>query len=292
MLRRDGPDLACQFTAADGLDLVRVDLGQQPVLSAGKQNAAGFLGGKNAFFAEHIAEFRNALLPYCRKHFLAQKLQIALPVVPVGLRHGVRAHKGRSEIHHMMLLQLSDHAQRFAFFPGRQAVAALGLCGRRAEANHFIQRGGGFCLQLFLACRLCGTHGGQDAAACGEDVQIARAVQLERQLVLPPAAEDQMRVRVDQTGRDQLPSGVDRLRVGSRRRCAGSDLRNHIVFNEYPCVFQNADLALRPASPRRGSLRCGKHTDVGDQRSLHCLFLSDQRSSCATACSTTALPAT
>ena len=49
------------------LDLVRVDLGQQPVLSAGKQNAAGFLGGKNALFAEHIAEFRNALLPDCRK---------------------------------------------------------------------------------------------------------------------------------------------------------------------------------------------------------------------------------
>ena len=118
MLRRDGPDLTCQLTAADGLDLVRVDLGQQPVLSAGKQNAAGFLGGKNALFAEHIAEFRNALLPYCRKHFLAQKLQIALPVVPVELRHGVRAHKGRSEIHHMVFLQLSDHAQRLALLLG------------------------------------------------------------------------------------------------------------------------------------------------------------------------------
>ena len=118
MLRRDGPDLACQLTAADGFDLVRVDFGQQPVLSAGKQNAAGFLGGKNALFAEHITEFRNALLLYCRKHFLAQKLQIALPVVSVGLRHGVRAHKGRSEIHHMVFLQVPDHAQRFAFFPG------------------------------------------------------------------------------------------------------------------------------------------------------------------------------
>ena len=99
-------------------------------------------------------------------------------------------------------------------------------------------------------------------------------MQLEHQLVLPPAAEDQMRVRVDQTGRDQLPAGVDRLRAGSRRRCAGPDLRNHIVFNEYPCVFQNADLALCPAAPRGGSLRRGQHTDVGDQRSFHCLFLS------------------
>ena len=97
MLRRDGPDLACQLTAADGFDLVRVDLGPQPMLSAGEQDAAGFLGGKDALFAEHIAEFRNALLPYCRKHFLAQKLQIALPVVPIGFRYGVRAHKGRGK---------------------------------------------------------------------------------------------------------------------------------------------------------------------------------------------------
>ena len=68
---------------------------------------------KNALFAEHIAEFRNSLLPYCRKHFLAQKLQIALPVVPVGFRYGVRAHKGRSEIHHMMF---------FAAFRSRAAL--------------------------------------------------------------------------------------------------------------------------------------------------------------------------
>lgn len=192
----------------------------------------------------------------------------------------------------MVFLQLSNHAQRFAFFPGRQAVAALGLCGRRAEAKHFIQRGGGFCLQLFLACRLRCTHGGQNAAACGEDVQIARAVQLERQLVLPPAAEDQMRVRVDQTGRDQLPSGVDRLRVGSRRRCAGPDLRDQIVLDQDPCVFR---MQISPcALPPRAAVPCGVASIpmlVISVLFIACSF-PGQRSSCAKACSTTALPAT
>ena len=118
MLCRDGPNFAGQLASADSFDLVRVDFGQQPVLSAGKQNAAGFLGRKDALFAKHITEFRNALLLYRRKHFLTQKIQIALPVVSVGLRHGVRAHKGRSNIHHMVFSQVSNHAQRLALLLG------------------------------------------------------------------------------------------------------------------------------------------------------------------------------
>ena len=39
VLRRDGPDLACQLTAADGLDLVRVDFGQHGDFSRSKKDS-------------------------------------------------------------------------------------------------------------------------------------------------------------------------------------------------------------------------------------------------------------
>lgn len=191
----------------------------------------------------------------------------------------------------MVFLQLSDHAQRFAFFPGRQAVAALGLCGRRAKAEHFIQRGGGLRLQLLLACRLCCTHGGQDAAACGEDVQIARAVQLERQLVLPPAVEDQMRVRVDQTGVTSFPPA---LIVCASAAAGAVPVPTCAITSFSMNIHAFFRMQISPcALPPRAAVPCGVASIPMLVISvLFCLFLSRQRSSCATACSTTALSAT
>ena len=165
----------------------------------------------------------------------------------------------------MAVVQVLDDLQSLQLVLGSQTVAALGLHGGGTQAQHLVQSLGGLLGQLLLGGAAGGVGGGLDAAAGVLDLQIGLAVQLHAQLVLAPAAEDQVGMRVDQTGSDQLALSVDDLGVSDLGSSPGADLSDHAVLDQDPGVLQDLDVALLSAG--LGGLTHGgcQHTNIGQQ---------------------------
>ena len=269
MLGGDRAKLARENGATDRLDLVGVDLGDQATAPRTGQDHAALLGGKHALFAEYVAEAGEAVLRGGGDHFLAQKPQIARAVVPVFRRDGVRAHKGRHQLDWLERLEPPDRAQLLQLLFGGEAVAALDLAGRRAPAEHRFQLWQRLLHERRFTRGAGGLNGGQNAAAARQNFKVAHAVQLKPQLVLTPAAEDQMRVRVHKARRDQAALCVKHLRRAAVGRRAGAGGGDHAVLGKEPCVFGHGDLTLRRAAPGLVTGGRGKQADVLDQQAFH-----------------------
>ena len=91
--------------------------------------------------------------------------------------------------------------------------------------------------ELLLAGLTGGVRRGLDTAARILDVEIARAVKLETELVLAPAAEDEVGVSVDKAGGDEVTLRVDDLRALGGGQSAGADGGDDAVLNEDPGVL-------------------------------------------------------
>ena len=94
-------------------------------------------------------------------------------------------------------------------------------------------------------------------------------MELHAQLVLPPAAEDQVGVGVHQTGGDQVALGVNDLSAGGGGGRAGAHRVDDPVLHQDPGVLQNLDLALLGALLGGLALGGGQHTDVLYQNVSH-----------------------
>ena len=271
MLGGDGPDLAGQLGAADGFDLVGVDLGPQAVFQAGFQHLAGLLRGEGVGFAEHVAVFGDALFLHLGHHLLADQPDVLRPVGLVLGGHQMGPHKGGHDVHGVAVVEVFDHLQGFQLMLSGQAVAALGLAGGDAKAHHLVQSPGGLLGQLFLGGLAGGVGGGLNAAPGVLDLQIGLAVELQAQLVLPPAAENQVGVGVHQAGGGQLALGVDGpIR---RRGGAGPHLGDDAVLHQDPGVLEDLDFPLLRALSGAGTTGGGQHADVGDN-GFHVVLLS------------------
>ena len=99
-----------------------------------------------------------------------------------------------------------------------------------------------------------GAHGGKDAPARGQDLQIGLALQAQLKLGGAVAGPDQVGVRVDEAGHDHPPAGVQGRFGGDRRRAArGLTRRRRCAhLDQHGAVRENAQAAqaapaLRPA---------------------------------------------
>lgn len=63
VLSRDRADLTGELAAADGLDLVGVDLGTQAILETRFEHLTGLFDGEGVGFAEDVAELGDAPAP-------------------------------------------------------------------------------------------------------------------------------------------------------------------------------------------------------------------------------------
>ena len=218
------------------MDLVGVELWQQTVGLAGQQDPPGFLRRKDALLAEHIAEPGQPFRRRPGDHLLTKQPEIALPVGLIFRRQSVGSQKGGGQIHGAFLPQLPDDPQLPQLGLRFQTVAALGFAGGDAEALHFQKGAPALFQKLRLRGGAGGPHGGKDPAAPGQNVQIGDAVELVGQLILPPAAEDQMGMGVGQTGRGQSALRVDDLLrpAGRLALTYGSD---DPVLRQHPGIF-------------------------------------------------------
>ncbi len=165
----------------------------------------------------------------------------------------------------MALVKVLDDLERLELVLGGKAVAALCLHGRGAEAQHLVERLLRLAGKLLLAGLARGVRRGLDAAACVLNIKIARAVQLEPQLVLPPATENEVRVRVHKAGRDEMALRIDDLRALTGGNRAGADGGDDAVLDEHPRILQEFDFTLLLAATGASALGRRQQADVSDQ---------------------------
>ena len=242
-----------------------MDLGTQTVLEARLEHLTGLLHRKGVSLAEHVAELRDALLLNERHHLLAHKADVLGAVGFVLGGHKVRAHEGRDHVHRVPLVEVADHTQRLELMLGGKTVAALGLAGGRAEGHHLIESLRCLCGQFLLGGSARGVGGGLDAAAGILDLEIGLTVELHAQLVLPPAAENKVRMGIHEARRDELSLGVDDLRPRGCGSLAGADGGDHAVLDEHPCVLEKLDFTLLCAAMGARALGRGEQADVFHQ---------------------------
>lgn len=89
----------------------------------------------------------------------------------------------------------------------------------------------------WLAGLTGGVRRGLDAAARVLNVEIACAVELETQLVLAPAAEDEVGMGVDKAGGDEVALRVDDFRALDGGNRAGTDGGDDAVLDEHPRIL-------------------------------------------------------
>ena len=136
-----------------------------------------------------------------------------------------------------------------------QAIAALGLDGRRAGAEHAFQATLGALGELFFGFRSGGGYSAENAPAGGEDLLIARPRDPLGKLPCPPAGEHQVGVAIDKTRKNDATPGVDALGVGRdpnrcRQPVRGADVNKVLAASRDGGVGKLTDLLLSLADGR------------------------------------------
>ncbi|MNX64195.1 N-formimino-L-glutamate deiminase [compost metagenome] len=242
VIGRDGAQLGGEHGPAGVAQLVGVQLGPEVLALGGAQDLGRLLGGEDPLLAEHVAEARQATDGDAGDGLGAEPLDVGVGVLALG--HRVGPHEGRHHVDGLVAVELVEHLELLELGVEVEAVAALGFNGGRAVGEH------GRKVTLGLAVE--GVEGGLaglldrrvDAAARRHDLGVGGAPGAQFELALAAAAEDQVGVRVDQTGGDDAAAGVhlggvrvdratghdlvggadgDDLAVGDRNRPVGDD---------------------------------------------------------------------
>ena len=149
-----------------------------------------------------------------------------------------------------------------------EAVARLDLEGRDAVAHQRLDAPAGAGEKLVLALAACCTHGRDDAAAGARDLVVGGAGQPQLELVRAVAAIDDVRVAIDQAGRDPAALAVDRLgRLEGRGIGLGTGIDDAAVRRRDDALLDNSEA-------RRGR-HGGKPRAAPDAVTLHAATLAD-----------------
>ena len=160
---------------------------------------------------------------------------------------------------------LARDAQHAQFVLDGQAIAGLDLDHRHAVRDQVIGSSQRAVQQIGIAGGAGGRNGGADAAARLRDFLVAGAFQPEREFAAAIAAEHQMRVAIDQRGRDECPLQLDLLPIGVilRQIACIPDPGNPPLLDCNRSVFDQT-IARRPCDQRRGFA-------VGEDSACHTL---------------------
>ena len=146
----------------------------------------------------------------------------------------MRAEEGGAHRDAVGLAQPPRHAQLLALVFEREAVAGLDLDGAHAVGQQLFEARRGLREERVFVGLARGAHRGDDAAAGLRHLFVAGAGQPHRELVGALAAVDQVRVAVDQAGRDERAAavvprqrGVARPAVRRARRSSDRALLDH-----------------------------------------------------------------
>ena len=209
MLGRDRANFSGKLRSADRIDLIGMNLRNQSVFFACFEDRARFIGRKDARLTKDVAEFCKFLHSNLGDHFFTQQLNIILAMRLKGRWQGMCAEECRSQIHRMPFIQVADHAKLFQLLFCVKAIAAFGLASRCTKAKHFVKSSLSFQGQFFFGRCVACIDRRKNPAARSQNFQVRNVPDFHCKLVLPPSAENQMRMRVNEAGRHKAAFCVD-----------------------------------------------------------------------------------
>ena len=122
--------------------------------------------------------------------------------------HGVGTKPGGDDVHGSLQAKSVGHLHESELRIQVQAVAGLRLDRRHAMGQHLVRPTSAVGHELALRGGPCRGHRGEDPATRCQDVEIGRATPAEFQFTFPTTGEQQMRMRIDEAGRDRAAPGI------------------------------------------------------------------------------------
>ena len=119
------------------------------------------------------------------------------------------AHEGRRQRDGLHGAKPTDGSQHAKLGLDVEPVSALHLRGRRATGEHRVEPRQAAGDEVRFRRRAGSGHSLHDASAPGRDLGIAGAGEPVLELVAAIAGKYEVRVRIDETGHDDMPSAVD-----------------------------------------------------------------------------------
>lgn len=197
-----------QRGAAEIAQLFGMQLDRQAMPVRGLEHALGLRRREADALAERIDRIDQSFLRQCRQHGVADQRDVVVGAIGVFGRQGMRAEEGRVHGHAIRLPEPPRDAQLLALGGEVQAVARFDLDRGDALGQQRLEPRRGLREQRVFVGGAGGPHGRHDAAAGACDFLVAGAGEPHRELVGTLAAIDQMRVAVDQAGRDPRAVGI------------------------------------------------------------------------------------
>ena len=206
------PSSAASSAPPDGASSSACEPEPQPVARGGLEDASRLVRAEHPVLAEDVAEPRPAVGGHPGELVLDHRPDVRLRAVGARAELGrdrVRAEVRRHDLDRALATELIRRLDQPDLGLEVEAVARLGLDGRDAVAEHLVEPApavGEQRLGRGLARR---GHRRQDPAAGLEDLEIAGAALAHLPLALAGAREQEVRVRIDQAGRDRAAAGVE-----------------------------------------------------------------------------------
>ena len=205
-----GTQFGGQFRSTQGNNLVGVQLQAETHVAGGGEQAARLLDGEDAFLAEYVAELGKLLVADGGHDVADEKVHIVVRAAPILLGHGVCAEEGGDDVHTAVFVtrQAAHHAEHLQFRILVQPVAALAFYGGDAHLRHAFQQAFGAIAQLDVVAGAGVPDSADDASSAAHDVHVAVPPQSPAELLGPFAAEDEVRVRIHESGQHAAAAGV------------------------------------------------------------------------------------
>ena len=162
-------------------------------------------------------------------------------------------------------LDRARHAQHAHFLFDGQAIARFHFDHRDTVCEQIVDAAHSAGKQVLIRCLPRRRNSRTDAATGLRDLFIARALETKCKFAAAIAAKNEMRVAIDQRGRDECPLQLDLLPLGVILRQIGCipDPGNPPLLDCNRSVFDQT-IARRPCDQRRGFA-------VGEDSACHTL---------------------
>ena len=192
-----------------------MQLDRQAEFARPLEQAADFRAAEADGLAEPVDRVDQIFARQRRQHLVADQRHVVGAPIRELRRQRVQAQETGAHADAQLAAESTRHAQHAAFAVQLQAVAGLDLQRGHAVGEQGAGARQGLRVKAVLAGGTGGLDGGGNAAAGARDFLVTGAVQTQVEFVGAIAAEHEMGVAVDQTGRDQ--GAVERFHfVGQR----------------------------------------------------------------------------
>jgi|GEM_PF-6108329 len=244
VLARKCAELGRQHGTARVAQLLGMQLHRQAQRTRELEYASRLRRREGDAFAKGIDGIDEALCMQARQP-RAHRVDVVVGTAGVFRRQRVSREARGSDRERQRLAELARDSQAARFVLGAEPVARLDLERGHAFAHECKRSAAGRCEQRFVAGGTRGRDGRANTATGTRDVFVARAFEALLELGRALAGIDQVRVAVDEAGRDERTAEVD-LGVdmrGCRQVGLGADPRDRLPFGQQRTAFDQPPAA-------------------------------------------------